>query len=1341
MDNADKVAQAIHIGIVVACFLLNTNPILKAIGLFRECLALFSKITLAKEREFVRKGSVFVYKQLFDACILIGDHTNAIEYGRKLLVLGQGHGIISFKLAQQYHIQGKYNEAKELYMDVLGIVINTGERNLEAECYENLGTLCYCVGDYAKANIYLHTVLRIRKELCDKKGEALCHGYLAPVFQSVGEHDKAKESLQKALHISIEIDDKKGEALCYKNLGNICHSLGEYHIAEQYLQKALKIIRQMGDKKREALCYGYLAPVLASIGEYVKAEEFLRKAIQIEKEIGDKYGEAFCYANLGSLFQSLGEYDKAEKCLQRTLQIRKETGDQDGEASSYEILGAMFKSIGKYDKAKEYFYNALQIRVKIGDKVGEANNYGNLGVVSNFLREYVKAEKCLRKAFEVIEEIGDKNGEASCCQNLGSVLQSLGKYDKAEVYLQRALQITNQNGDKNREASCYAKLGEVFQSLAEYVKAEEFFQIALHIKKEVGDRDGEARCYQNLGTMFTLESEYGKAEECLTTALQITKEIGDKNGEASCCGILGGVFEALGKYVKAKEYHQRALQIRNEIGDKPGEATDYGNLGSILISLGEYVEAEDHIRQALAIMQDIGDRNGEGACYANLGNLLMAVGEYVKAEEYLRKALQIRKEIGDKNGEAADHGNLGAVFQYRREYGKAEECLQKSLQIRQQIGDKRGQAANYGNLGCLFQFQGDYRKAKEYHNKAVTIRRRIGDKKGEASSYENIGTVCRCDGKYSEAKEYHEKALELSYEIGCIELQFSNHLNLTVDSLESEEPKPEDALKGVWHLLQCIEKNEEMRNFLKDHDEFKISLLEKHVSPYQLLGALFCFQGSHSEALYVVELGRARALADKMSTQYFLKQPISVKMKSCFSIEGVMNKETNCACLYISYYNKNLFLWILKPNKAMLFRQINVSDCFRDKQERSVNDVFDDVQLRTFPVLPQEECEDRSFFPSTDAGHQVSVRQEKSQAASCSTDQNEGENQCKLPATPTQCVDQLINVPGADLPETPDRTNLPDRPGCRLLEDDEDDNYEPPNLAECYKMIIAPVAKLLDEPEIIIVPDRVMYRIPFAALKEKQNCLSGAAFKDKSEKYLSDSFRIRIAPSLTTLKLIRDSPADYHSQTGALIVGEPDVGNVYHKGRVEKLCPLPCAREEAKMIGRLLGVKPLLGEHATKQAVLQNIHSVSLIHFAAHGDAERGEIALAPERTTNGIPQEKDYLLTMGEISQVQLRAKLVVLSCCHSGRGQIRSEGVIGIARAFLGSGARSVLVALWALGDKATEQFMSRFYEHLVGGESASESLHRAMKWMRANGFSNVEQWAPFMLIGDNVTFNFGQ
>ena len=196
----------------------------------------------------------------------------------------------------------------------------------------------------------------------------------------------------------------------------------------------------------------------------------------------------------------------------------------------------------------------------------------------------------------------------------------------------------------------------------------------------------------------------------------------------------------------------------------------------------------------------------------------------------------------------------------------------------------------------------------------------------------------------------------------------------------------------------------------------------------------------------------------------------------------------------------------------------------------------------------------------------------------------------------------------------------------RIGNDAKDSQGPKLNLPLCYKLLIAPVAGLFDGPEMIIVPDRSLYNIPFPALP------------DESGKYLSETYRIRIVPSLTTLKLIHDCPADYHCQTGALIVGNPEVGRVRYKGSRKFISPLPCAENEAKMIAGKLGVTPLLGKEATKEALLQVINSVSLIHFAAHGDSERGEIALAPApRTPNKIPREEDYLLTMSDISKAQL--------------------------------------------------------------------------------------------------------
>jgi CHAT domain-containing protein len=225
------------------------------------------------------------------------------------------------------------------------------------------------------------------------------------------------------------------------------------------------------------------------------------------------------------------------------------------------------------------------------------------------------------------------------------------------------------------------------------------------------------------------------------------------------------------------------------------------------------------------------------------------------------------------------------------------------------------------------------------------------------------------------------------------------------------------------------------------------------------------------------------------------------------------------------------------------------------------------------------------------------------------------------------------------------------------------------------------------------------------------------------------------------LKVLQESSADHHCKTGALVIGNPHVGDVVFRGKASHFNNLPCAEKEAEMIGKLLGVKPFIGPQATKDAIRENLQEgVAVIHFAGHGTTE-GEIALTPS-VTSGIPEEHDYILTIKEVQESGIRPQLVVLSCCHSGRGEIKAEGVIGMSRAFLAAGARAVVASLWAIDDEATMIFMEKFYSYLIGGESASASLQKAMKGMREiEQYNEPRYWAPFFLIGDDVTIrNFG-
>ena len=265
-------------------------------------------------------------------------------------------------------------------------------------------------------------------------------------------------------------------------------------------------------------------------------------------------------------------------------------------------------------------------------------------------------------------------------------------------------------------------------------------------------------------------------------------------------------------------------------------------------------------------------------------------------------------------------------------------------------------------------------------------------------------------------------------------------------------------------------------------------------------------------------------------------------------------------------------------------------------------------------------------------------------------------------------------------------------------------------LKTLYDLIIAPISHLINDDELIIVPDGSSFLIPYAALM------------DQDSRYLSETWRIRLAPSLRSLRLLAECPEGHHSTTGALLVGNPWVETVrIETKKTKKPFPqLPGAEKEVQIIGHILNIQPLIGKNATKENVLRKISKVSLVHIAAHGLRQTGEIVLSPNLASSGrpggIPEKKDFLLTMADVLDAHLRAKLVVLSCCHSGRGRIKAEGMVGIARAFLGSGARSVIASLWKIDDQATLEFMRHFYEHLVAGQSASKSLHHACHEMDA-------------------------
>ena len=123
--------------------------------------------------------------------------------------------------------------------------------------------------------------------------------------------------------------------------------------------------------------------------------------------------------------------------------------------------------------------------------------------------------------------------------------------------------------------------------------------------------------------------------------------------------------------------------------------------------------------------------------------------------------------------------------------------------------------------------------------------------------------------------------------------------------------------------------------------------------------------------------------------------------------------------------------------------------------------------------------------------------------------------------------------------------------------------------------------------------------------------------------------------------------------------------------------------------------------------------------------------------------------MTVAEIlREWKLDADLVCLSACRTALGrEAGGEGYLGFAQAFFAAGARSLLLSLWSVDDRATALLMQRFYQNLrltspaeERRTSKAEALREAKAWLRnytdafgRRPFSHPYFWSAFILIGD--------
>jgi CHAT domain-containing protein len=312
---------------------------------------------------------------------------------------------------------------------------------------------------------------------------------------------------------------------------------------------------------------------------------------------------------------------------------------------------------------------------------------------------------------------------------------------------------------------------------------------------------------------------------------------------------------------------------------------------------------------------------------------------------------------------------------------------------------------------------------------------------------------------------------------------------------------------------------------------------------------------------------------------------------------------------------------------------------------------------------------------------------------------------------------------------------------------------------QLYEMLVKPAARLIQGRDLIIVPDRMLYHLAFEGLVVSR---PESAKDFKQLHYLVEDHAVTYAPSVSVLAEIERRGTRQASATerklllaGDAVFNERDLRVAKNKSSPQEsnneiamvhgtrlrsgLHRLPATRDEVLSIAQLAAgyqwnPKVWLEFNASEQNLkADDLSTYRMLHLATHATADPVDGDFSGIILSISQDPSEDGLLTAAEVSRLQLKADLVVLSGCTTGGGQTaKAEGIIGLSRAFLLAGAKRVCASLWSVEDNSTQRLMTTMYNQLLAkGQSAPRALQQAKINLLRTGASPFF-WAPFVLAG---------
>ncbi len=288
---------------------------------------------------------------------------------------------------------------------------------------------------------------------------------------------------------------------------------------------------------------------------------------------------------------------------------------------------------------------------------------------------------------------------------------------------------------------------------------------------------------------------------------------------------------------------------------------------------------------------------------------------------------------------------------------------------------------------------------------------------------------------------------------------------------------------------------------------------------------------------------------------------------------------------------------------------------------------------------------------------------------------------------------------------------------------------------ELFELLLGPVQGELEGHRTLwIVPDGPLRRLPFALLlsgREKRPVDPENLFAQyRGCRFLIEDCAVAQLPTAGLLGTrAAPNPA---GDPDLLVVADP-------RPPPPGALALGCSGEEAQAVAAAHAgesVCLLLGEEAGEARVKALVSTARVVHFITHGILDDRRPAYS--RLALAADAREDGWLFAYEVEELSLAAERVVLSACETLGEAGRGEGLLGLSRAFLQAGARSVVATAWAVDDQATAELMRRYEGALASGQAPVAALRTAqVGLLREGGRPGVPYvhpyfWGGFLHVG---------